>query len=66
MITVTIDDVPVTVPEGTNLVEATLAAGIQIPTYCYHPGLSVVGQCRICFVEIEGLPRPRSPVSEQN
>ena len=57
MITVTIDDVPVTVPEGTNLVEATLAAGIQIPTYCYHPGLSVVGQCRICFVEIEGLPR---------
>ena len=31
--------------------------GIEIPTYCYHPGLTVVGQCRICFVEVEGAPR---------
>ncbi len=57
MITVTIDGREVTVAEGTNLVEAARRAGIEIPTYCYHPGLSVVGQCRICFVEVEGMPR---------
>jgi NADH-quinone oxidoreductase subunit G len=53
----TIDGTEVEVEEGTNLVEAAAMIGIEIPTYCYHPGLSVVGQCRICFVEIEGAPR---------
>jgi len=57
MVTVTIDGNEVQVAEGTNLVEAAAKTGIEIPTYCYHPGLSVVGQCRICFVEVEGLPR---------
>ena len=57
MITLTIDGNEVSVPMGTNLVDAAEMAGIAVPTYCYHPGLSVVGQCRICFVEIEGLPR---------
>lgn len=57
MLKVVIDGIEVEVPEGSNLVKAAAAAGIDIPTYCYHPGLSVVGQCRICFVEIEGAPR---------
>jgi NADH-quinone oxidoreductase subunit G len=57
MVSLTIDGREVTVAEGTNLVEAAAAAGIEVPTYCYHPGLSVVGQCRICFVEVEGMPR---------
>ena len=57
MITLKIDGTAVTVAEGTNLVEAAAKAGIEIPTYCYHPGLTVVGQCRICFVEVEGMPR---------
>jgi NADH-quinone oxidoreductase subunit G len=57
MIAVTVDGREVTVPEGTNLVDAALKLGIEIPTYCYHPGLSVVGQCRICFVEVEDMPR---------
>ena len=57
MVTLTIDSIEITVAEGTNLVEAAAAAGIEIPTYCYHPGLTVVGQCRICFVEVEGMPR---------
>jgi NADH-quinone oxidoreductase subunit G len=57
VITLTIDGTPVSVAEGTNLVEAAASAGIEIPTYCYHPGLTVVGQCRICFVEVEGMPR---------
>jgi NADH-quinone oxidoreductase subunit G len=57
MITLTIDGNEVKVAEGTNLIEAARMVGIEIPTYCYHPGLTVVGQCRICFVEVEGMPR---------
>lgn len=57
MVTVTIDGTEIRVAEGTNLVEAAKKAGAEVPTYCYHPGLSVVGQCRICFVEVEGMPR---------
>jgi len=57
VLNVTIDGVEVEVPEGSNIVKAAARAGIEIPTYCYHPGLSVVGQCRVCFVEIEGAPR---------
>lgn len=57
MLTLTIDGIEVLVAEGTNLVDAAATAGIDIPIYCYHPGLSVVGQCRICFVEVEGMPR---------
>ncbi len=57
MATVTIDGHATQVADGTNLVEAARTVGIEIPTYCYHPGLSVVGQCRICFVEVEGAPR---------
>ena len=57
MVSLTIDGKEITVAEGTNLVEAAAAAGVEVPTYCYHPGLTVVGQCRICFVEVEGMPR---------
>jgi len=57
VITLTIDGKTASVAEGTNLVEAAASVGIEIPTYCYHPGLTVVGQCRICFVEVEGMPR---------
>jgi len=57
MVTVTIDGNQVQVAEGTNLIEAAGKVGIEVPTYCYHPGLTVVGQCRICFVEVEGMPR---------
>ncbi len=57
MLTLSIDGNEVQVPEGINLVDAAQTAGIEIPTYCYHPGLTVVGQCRICFVEVEGMPR---------
>ncbi len=49
---VTINDRTVEVEAGTNLVEAGLKAGVMIPHYCYHPRLSVVGQCRMCLVEI--------------
>ena len=49
---ITINDRTVEVEAGTNVIEAGLKAGVQIPHYCYHPRLSVVGQCRMCLVEI--------------
>ena len=39
------------------VLQACLDAGLQVPYYCYHPGLSIVASCRICLVEIEGLPK---------
>jgi NADH-quinone oxidoreductase subunit G len=44
---------PVEVPPGTNLIDAAEYVNIEIPHYCYHPGLSVVGSCRMCQVEME-------------
>jgi len=55
-ITLTIDDVSVTVPQGTGVVEAARAAGIEIPVFCHHPKLTPVGMCRMCLVEI-GTPK---------
>jgi NADH-quinone oxidoreductase subunit G len=48
----TINDRTVEVPPGTNLIDAGVKVGVQIPHYCYHPRLSVVGQCRMCLVEV--------------
>ena len=42
------------VPTGKNLVDAAEDLGIEIPHYCYHPGLSIAGQCRMCYVEQPG------------
>jgi len=53
----TIDGRKVQVPEGTNVLRAAEQAGIAIPHFCYHPGLQVEGNCRMCLVEIEGLPK---------
>ncbi|HWM90586.1 MAG TPA: 2Fe-2S iron-sulfur cluster-binding protein [Thermoanaerobaculia bacterium] len=49
---VTINDRTVEVEAGTNLIEAGIKVGVQIPHYCYHPRLTVVGQCRMCLVEV--------------
>jgi NADH-quinone oxidoreductase subunit G len=55
LITVNIDGREIAVPKGTNLIEAAAQLGIEVPHYCYHPKLSVVGNCRMCLVEM-GLP----------
>ncbi len=52
---VTIDGNPVDVPAGSNLIEAAAVAGKAVPYYCWHPRLSVVGNCRICLCEVEGV-----------
>jgi NADH-quinone oxidoreductase subunit G len=54
----TINGTEVEVPPGTNLIEAARRAGVEVPHYCYHPGLSIAGQCRLCMVDIEKTPRP--------
>jgi len=44
-------------PDGANLLEFMIGAGIEIPYFCYHPGLSVVAVCRQCLVELKGMPK---------
>ncbi|NJN65822.1 MAG: NADH-quinone oxidoreductase subunit NuoG [Chloroflexaceae bacterium] len=55
-ITLIIDGVKLTVPEGTNVVDAARTVGIEIPVFCYHPRLRSVGMCRMCMVAV-GIPR---------
>ncbi len=45
---------PVTAAKGQTVMQAARAAGFFIPTFCWHPHLSVSGNCRICVVEVEG------------
>jgi NADH-quinone oxidoreductase subunit G len=54
----TINGKELEVPAGTNLIEAARRVGVEVPHYCYHPGLSIAGQCRLCMVDIEKTPRP--------
>jgi NADH-quinone oxidoreductase subunit G len=56
-VTLTIDGQEVTVPKGTTLLKAAEAIGIDIPHYCYHPGLSSPAMCRMCLVEVQGWPK---------
>lgn len=69
LVHLTIDDMPVAVPPGTLVWAAAQQVGIEIPIYCYHPKMPPLGACRMCFVEIEKLPKPpqtacTTPVSE--
>jgi NADH-quinone oxidoreductase subunit G len=58
MVGVTIDGRQIAVPKGTGLVETALQAGVEIPVFCYEPRLGpAVGACRMCLVEIEGVPK---------
>jgi len=57
MIDLKIDDIPVSVPEGTTILDAARFADIPIPTLCHHPKLKPYGGCRLCIVEIKGSPR---------
>jgi NADH-quinone oxidoreductase subunit G len=62
MVTLTIDDVEVSVPKGTGLVEAAAMAGVEIPVFCYEPRLGPpVGACRMCLCEVApGPPKPQA------
>jgi len=53
----TIDGLAVRAGEGANVLTAAEQAGISIPHFCYHPAFEAEGNCRMCLVEIEGLPK---------
>ena len=56
-ITLKIDDRDVTVPPGTLVIEAARRMGIEVPSFCYFPGLSLQAACRMCLVEVEKAPK---------
>jgi NAD(P)-dependent iron-only hydrogenase catalytic subunit len=54
MINLTIDGIPISVPDGSTILQAAQEAGIKIPTLCHHPDQSVKANCRVCVCEVEG------------
>src|SRR5690349_15187251 len=62
-VTLTIDGQPVTVAKGKTVLQAAIEAGISVPYYCYHPGISVDGSCRVCIVKIEKMPKLQTSCS---
>ncbi|MCX6939834.1 MAG: 2Fe-2S iron-sulfur cluster-binding protein [Verrucomicrobia bacterium] len=55
LVTVNIDGREIAVPKGTNVIEAARLVNVDVPHYCYHPKLAVVGNCRMCLIEM-GMP----------
>ena len=53
-VTLKINNIPVTVPRDTTIIEAARQAGISIPTLCYLKGINEIGACRMCLVEVKG------------
>jgi NADH-quinone oxidoreductase subunit G len=56
-VNITVDGKKVTAPTGTLLIEACKTAGVEVPAFCYYPGLSLQGACRMCMVKIEKMPK---------
>ena len=54
----TIDGREIEVPMGTTVLRAAKQLGIEVPVFCYHPGLSIPANCRMCLVEVEKSPKP--------
>ena len=67
-VTFTVDGNKLTAPAGTLLIDACKSAGIEIPAFCYYPGLSLQAACRMCVVRIEKMPKLQTacttPVTE--
>ena len=56
-VTLTVDGKKLTAPAGTLLIEACKTVGIEVPSFCYYPNLSLQGACRMCLVEVEKMPK---------
>jgi NADH-quinone oxidoreductase subunit G len=56
-VNLTVDGKKVTAPAGTLLIEACKTVGIEVPSFCYYPNLSLQGACRMCLVKIERMPK---------
>jgi NADH-quinone oxidoreductase subunit G len=53
-----IDGKPIEVEDGITLIQACEQAGVEIPRFCYHERLSIAGNCRMCLIEVVGMPKP--------
>ena len=62
-VTITLDGKPVTVEKGRTVLQAAIEHGIDLPYYCFHPGLGVDGSCRVCIVKIEKMPKLQTACS---
>jgi NADH-quinone oxidoreductase subunit G len=56
-VSLTVDGKKLAAPAGTLLIEACKSAGIEVPSFCYYPNLSLQGACRMCLVKIEKMPK---------
>ena len=56
-VSITIDGRPLDLPAGATILDGCKTLGIEIPTLCWYPTLSIVGNCRICLVSVEGQPK---------
>jgi NADH-quinone oxidoreductase subunit G len=56
-VNITVDGKKVTASAGTLLIEACKSVGIEVPSFCYYPNLSLQGACRMCLVKIEKMPK---------
>jgi NADH-quinone oxidoreductase subunit G len=61
LITITINDIEISVPKGELIVESVKRLGLEIPIFCYHPRMKPVGMCRMCLVEV-GFKQPDGSV----
>lgn len=59
-IEVFVDNKPVLVPPGSTALQACAEAGAEIPRFCYHERLSIAGNCRMCLVEVEKMPKAQA------
>src|SRR6266536_6333221 len=57
LIKLKINEREVQVPQGTLVIEAARRIGTEVPSFCYYPGLSLQGACRMCLVEVEKAPK---------
>ena len=64
-VTITVDGKHITAPAGTLLIEACKAVGIEVPSFCYYPGLSLQAACRMCLVRIEKMPKLQTACTVQ-
>ncbi len=53
-----IDGKAIEVEDGITLIQACEQAGVEIPRFCYHERLSIAGNCRMCLIEVAGMPKP--------
>jgi NADH-quinone oxidoreductase subunit G len=64
-VSITVDGKQITAPAGTLLIEACKAVGIEVPSFCYYPGLSLQAACRMCLVRIEKMPKLQTACTVQ-